>query len=117
MAFMPVSNTSNEAVEVPARLQVAMASAFDTSKMFTSDDTSSATPGRLSFKVRPPRVLEQLKGKKPTEEEMRTVRGLDLRDARDLGKEGAPLLTEEQRVRLANVFIEEEAAVSCKAIQ
>jgi hypothetical protein len=112
MAFMPVSNTSNEAVEVPARLQVAMASAFDTSKMFTSDDTSSATPGRLSFKVRPPRVLEQLKGKKPTEEEMRTVRGLDLRDARDLGKEGAPLLTEEQRVRLANVFIEEEAAVS-----
>ena len=107
LGYLPVANTSEHAIHIPAGTIVGYASTRDIGTSVTSDEQGV---GRLTFQVQ---LASQETGTLPvTEELLREQRGLDLRDCRDLGKEGAPLLDAEQHRELVSAFIDMEKAIS-----
>ena len=100
------ANNGSEPITLRAGQLVGYATKFRERDYFTSNEEGE---GILSFDVQLPQALQ------PTEvtiDELREQRGLDLRDCRDLGAPGSPLLSEEQRRKLEAVFLDEHEAIA-----
>ena len=79
----------------------------DSSKHIISNEDGIGT---LTFQVQ--QLEEPAASKPPVTAQTLKDRGLDLSNARDLGVEGLPLLSEEQRQRLEEVWIQCEEALA-----
>jgi hypothetical protein len=100
VCMLPVTNTSDAAITIPAGTRLATVSPYRASEYMAMNENI------LTFDV------VRSEPEEPVDEAELTRRGLDLTDCRDTSRPGAPKLTAEQHKQLVDVFISEEAAIA-----
>ena len=114
-SYLPVANPTHFPITLAAGTVVGYARVHDSRKFLSSNDEGV---GKLTFQVIPPALQAEVHSTEGgtegevTEKSLKEIRGLDLSDCRDLGKPGAPKLSEEDHQYLVDAFIECEKAIA-----